>query len=62
VGLGGASWSERASKAADVMSITHNNILYDGQVGENEEAPVRLVSSSEQLYSVGSICNVNLNN
>lgn len=44
------------------MSITHNNILYDGQVGENEEAPVRLVSSSEQLYSVGSICNVNLNN
>jgi hypothetical protein len=44
------------------MSITHNNILYDGQVGESEEAPVRLVSSAEQLYPVGSICNVNLNN
>lgn len=44
------------------MAITHNNILYDGQIGESEEAPVRLVSSAEQLYPFGSICNVNLNN
>ena len=44
------------------MTITHNNVLYDGQVMDNEEAPVRTVSSLDQLYPVGSICNVNLNN
>jgi hypothetical protein len=44
------------------MSITHNNVLYDGALTSGEEAPLRLVSGLEQLYPVGSVCNVNLNN
>lgn len=44
------------------MSITHNNVLYDGVMMDNEEAPVRLVSHSEQIYPIGTVCSVNLTN
>ncbi len=43
------------------MSITHNNVLYDGPLGGSEEAPVKLVPSLDQLYPVGSVCSLNLN-
>jgi hypothetical protein len=44
------------------MSITHNNVLYDGLVMDNEEAPVKIVSDLDQLYPLGTVCNVNLAN
>jgi hypothetical protein len=62
VGLSGFNWPTNSAKPADVMSITHNNVLYDGLVMDNEEAPVRLVKDLEQLYPIGTVCNVNLTN
>lgn len=62
MGLRGFTSSDKGGKLTDVMTITHNNVIYDGLVMDNEEAPLRTVSSLDQLYPVGSICNVNLNN
>ena len=44
------------------MAITHNNVLYDGSIGNGEEIPIKIISDPDQIYSVGTICNVKLNN
>lgn len=62
MGLTSLNWPERGSKPADIMSITHNNVLYDGVIMGNEDAPVKIVSDLDQLYPIGTICNVNLTN
>lgn len=62
MGLASCNWPERGNKTADIMSITHNNVLYDGVIMGNEEAPVKIVSDLDQLYPIGTICNVNLTN
>jgi hypothetical protein len=43
------------------MTITHNNVLYDGSLSSTDDTPVRLVPSLDQLYPVGSVCSLNLN-
>lgn len=62
MGLTSSNWPERGTKPADIMNITHNNVLYDGVIMSNEEAPVKMVSELDQLYPIGTICNVNLTN
>jgi hypothetical protein len=42
------------------MSIMHNNVIYDGVITEPGEVPVKVVSSRDQLYPLGSICSLNL--
>ena len=41
------------------MNITHNNVLYDGQIG-GPDVPIRMVSGLDQLYPIGSVCSLDL--
>lgn len=43
------------------MTITHNNVLYDGVLSEPKDVPVKVVAGLEQLYPIGSVCSLNLN-
>lgn len=61
MGLKGIQWPDRSARPNETMSITHNNVLYDGPLGGSEDAPVKLVPSLDQLYPVGSVCSLNLN-
>lgn len=63
MGLTGYTWSEKVSKPSHEISITDNNVIYDKDdrpLKQGESTPVRLVSSLEQLYPIGTVCNVNL--
>lgn len=62
VKLAGYNWPDRSGKPADVMAITHNNVLYDGSIGNAEDIPIKIISDPDQIYQVGTICNVNLSN
>ena len=42
------------------MTITHNNVLYDGSASETEESTVKQIAGLEQIYPVGSVCFLNL--
>jgi hypothetical protein len=45
------------------MNITDNNVIYDkddAPLKQGEQAPLRLISNLEQLYPVGTVCNINL--
>lgn len=42
------------------MTITHNNVLYDGTFSGTGEVPIKVVPSLSQLYPVGSVCSLNL--
>lgn len=43
------------------MTITHNNVLYEGPSGAvSSDIPVKTVSSLQQLYPIGSVCSLNL--
>lgn len=44
------------------MAITHNNVLYDGTMGSRDEIPIKIISDPDQIYPVGTICNVNVTN
>ena len=59
MGLENVVWPERSSRP-ETMTITHNNVLYDGIVSEPGDVPIKTVRSLEQLYPVGSICFLNL--
>lgn len=61
VGLSGYSWPDRSGKVAETMTITHNNVMYDGSLMSTEECPVKIVAGIDQLYPIGTVCNINLN-
>lgn len=42
------------------MTITHNNVIYDGIVSEPGDMGIKRVASLEQLYPIGSISSLNL--
>ena len=44
------------------MTIAYNNIMYDGILINKEEAPIKLVSSIDQLFPIGTVCNLNITN
>ena len=58
VGLEGQKWPSRSAKPNDSVGITDNNVMYDGELEEKGEGPVRVVSSASQLYPMGTVCNV----
>ena len=42
------------------MGISDNNVMYDGQLEEKGDAPLRLVRNPQQLYPMGTVCNVHI--
>lgn len=63
MGLTGYTWPDRVSKPSEEMNITDNNVIYDKDdrpLKQGENAPVRLVNGLDQLYPIGTVCNINL--
>ena len=59
MGLKGTEWPDRQGRPEN-MTITHNNVLYDGIISESGDVPIKQVAGLEQLYPVGSVCHLNL--